>query len=423
MEAAENHKAVLENIKDVNNKINQLSAGIKQEIEGSNKILGEKIDNSANEAEKSCEALKQNIEAVNKGLLGLVDQVSKLPSKDENQKIVDEAMAKTIEKFEKCIASNVEVLDKKTEEKLVIIKQQLIDGFDKIDNQQEDQAKKIQNLADQVSSVFDEREKNIKALTALVDSTMLSNKALLEKFGSIENDFAKTQEAFKKSDKKYSELLDEKAKDWNRLVETISEQIKGFETINTKLLQMDSKINAIDQRTNAVEEKIDNQCQKQEEALKVCAQQVQETCHNAISLFKKELVRTQEEAAKKEQEAVLREEALRQEIKALKEGQTKQNEKVDALRDDLRTNAEKVHEDQNKILTAINSRNRAENKRKKITSGDSTGLGSIGQNSNSILKLKNKQHHLDQIQLQQQFAQGSLSAIDWSNHTDQNNKL
>src|SRR5438309_311651 len=93
-EAAKNHEAVLENIKGVNNKINKLSPDIKQEIEDSNKILGEKIDNSANEAEKSCEALKQNIEAVNKGLLGLVDQVSKLPSKDENQKIVDEAMAK-----------------------------------------------------------------------------------------------------------------------------------------------------------------------------------------------------------------------------------------------------------------------------------------------------------------------------------------
>lgn len=442
VKANENHEVVLKNIEDLDNKISQLSLDIKQEIEESNETLGKKIESSATQAEESRNVLKKNIESVHNELSLLAEQVSQLPSKKDNQNVVDDAMAKTIKSFEDCIANSVEVLDKKTEEKLAVIKQQLREGFEKIDGQQKDQANKIKKLADQVSQVIDEREQDIKALTDLVDSTKISHKVLLEKFDSIEDGFTKTQKALKENDAKYTKLLEEKAKDWLRLEEKINEQIQGFSTINQKLSELQKNIVAVDQKIDAVEQKTDNQyeqlntkmdkqednlklcAQQQEESLKLCMQQMEKSCNSAILSLKEELVKTQKEilkvqedadkerkASKLREELYLKElEAQTKKISALEEAQNKQGEKVDLLRDDLKINAEKVHKGQTEILDAI--KNGSSNPQ--ITYNSSAG----NTGHKKLLRANNSQSPHD---IQQLLAQKKIVAIDWSAQTDQNN--
>lgn len=332
-QAAQDHEETLGKIKDLNGKIEQLSVEIKQEIETSNKNVTAQIESSAKQAEESRDVLKQNIEKVHGELLSLAGEVSKLPSKQDNQNLVDEAMAKAIEKFEKCVTDSVGALDKKTEVQLEAITQQLKEGFNHLGDQQSNQTEQIKNLSDQFTIVLDEREKDIKALTTLVDSTKLSNKDLLEKFEQMNRGFSSVQEVLRKNDEKYDKLLDEKREDWNRLEKTIADQIEGFGTLNEKLSALDNKIGAVDQ-------KVDHQYG---------------VLMSTIASLKEELAIKQklfEEERKQEQRE---REELRQQLREMKEAQKQQNENMTLLRNDLKSNAEKVHKGQTEILDAIKS--------------------------------------------------------------------
>jgi hypothetical protein len=369
--ATKNHLTVLRDIKFLNGKIDQLSLDIKDEIEASNKTLSDKVGSSAIAAEQSHGVLKKSIEGVNADLVALIDQVRTLPSKDDNQKIVDAAMAEVIKSFENCIANNVKVSDERTEQRLEVIKQQLKDSFKSLNDQQENQAQKIERLANEFAVTIDEREQNIKALTELVDSTKLSNNKLSEKLESLDNNFIKIQEAFKQSDKKYGEILEEKNKDWDRLQEKLNDQIVLFNETNEKiLLELKRNIEAVDKRTDILDEKIDIQNKKLLETIQVRTQeqnknreedkqvlqeslrQMQTTSNTAMSMLSKmqeDLIKIKEEADKERQAAVLREESLRQELNVLLDGQMRNGEHLDSLNIKFTNTADGVNEKLNDL--------------------------------------------------------------------------
>ena len=375
--AIQNHDQMLENIQNLEERIDQASSEIKKEIELSSKGLEGKVDSLCSGTEKSCAMLTEKIAGLSSEVCQLSEQVSLLPSKADNQKVIDEALSNTIKSFKALLVSNVEELDQKTKKKLDVIGQQLVDGLQKIDGKQIEQTQELKELERAFSMIIDERESNIKAVTALVDSTKLSNGLLLKKFGSLENIFKNVQTAYQESDEKFGQLLAQNKKDSKRLESIIAEQINGFTAINNKLSKLQENIDVVDQKTETqyvtLANKMDVGIQEQKE--------VQQCIVDVLNNLKKELLKIQEEATN-ERKAV--EESLRSELKQ--------------LRDDLKVNAVENKQTQSEILAAV----KKNKKTKRITAGESS-------------------YQLPYTSIPQITSKQNTVAIQWQPQVDRNN--
>ncbi|HLW73366.1 MAG TPA: hypothetical protein VKR54_04945 [Candidatus Babeliales bacterium] len=286
--ATKNHEQMLTEIQGLEEKINQASLEIKQEIETSHNQTAKLTEKIADLSDQVC---------------ALGEQVSILPSKDD----IGKALAQTVENFRELVVSSVEQLDQRTEKKLVAIEERLTEGLQKIDSKQEEV---MLELEKNFGAIIDEREANIRVITTLVDSTKLSNSVLLEKFDYLDSSFKNIQLAYHQSDEKYQQLLNQKTKDWQRLEEVITKQINGFDAIYNKLsLELQNKIDVMDKKVEAVEQKTDVHyvslnnkmdvvMQEQKAVLQHLTELREKTRQDAL-MFKEELLKINEESAKK----------------------------------------------------------------------------------------------------------------------------
>lgn len=400
---------VLEDIKGLNSKIDELPLEVREEIEAATRQLGEKVDSSIIKTEQAHLLLQKTVGGLTGELEKLILDVKKLPSKGDTQKVIDEALAVTVERLQNCIAESVKALDETTEKKLNSIKEELANGFQKVENNQGVLGQKIEDLAKEFTKTIDEREQNIKVLTEIVDATKISNGQLLEKFSFVEKGFVATQEAFKSSNEKYTQLLEEKTKDWSRLEQIISDQILGFESFKEQLSELNKRVTAVDEKTDKqyeqLSDKIGTGLQQQEKSFQLYMDQVQ----TSINLLTEELRKTKEEAAVRAQEIIEerkqakeREDALRKELNALTQGQ-------DRLAKDVNKVGKKIDSKLSQILD--NTQKSGEYGNSQLTFGD---FGN-GTRSKKLGSRKSSQS------LQQLISGDQTAKIGWSSHNSSNN--
>jgi len=325
----------LKQIDNVNKQISSKVDKVEETVQEESKKVLDKINNLEKnittvnqELMLKMTSTEQIVLSLNGELRTIVEDIRKLPSQEDNKKVIDSALAIVVEKFDVLLKGSIKNLDEQRIKELKLLTKNIENINDQNNSTQQE---KMAAVEKNLTEVLNKQELEMKKLTDTVGVTNFNITELKDYFGKCDEKFTKTQEALQTSVERCSELLEAKNQGWKAFETNIANLVEGF---GSRLTNMEEKIATHDGKI----EKIGNEIN----SLKTQSNFQHDTVLTQISLQNQQL-----QAYAK---------SLENKLKEMKEARNEQEKNMQQQFEVWKKEQERIMHEQTKIIQAQTSK-------------------------------------------------------------------